>query len=215
MATLIRSTKSGPEWTKNELRGYNITVTPQNVAAFFGNPTLPQPSVHQIILDNEEYPPDGIANKDDRHFFFYMEEAMAIPPGEESAVGDFTARLLALLGYDVATDRFIRQRKDIPLFMCGGHTHAKPDVCVVDRNLGIPVLLVQEDKRHLEVEVPDPEPQLIAQAIAAFQHNNTPAEDGGAAYPSEDRSRHHHDGLYADILQDRHDARPCRRRRDC
>jgi hypothetical protein len=30
---------------------------------------------------------------------------------------------------------------------------------------------VQEDKRHLE-EV-DPEPQLIASAIAAFQHNNT------------------------------------------
>ena len=169
MATLIRSTKSGSEWTKNELRAYNITVTPQNVATFFGNPILPQPSVHQIILDNTEYPHDGIADKDDRNFFFYMEEAMSIPPGEESAVDDFAAHLLALLGYDAA-NRFIRQRKDIPLFMCGGQTHAKTDVCVVDRNLGI-LLLVQEDKRHLE-EV-DPEPQLIAAAIAAFQHNNT------------------------------------------
>ncbi|KAF8556496.1 hypothetical protein OG21DRAFT_615014 [Imleria badia] len=169
MTTLIRSTKSGSEWTKNEHRAYNITVTPQNVATFFGNPTLPQPSVHQVILDNEEYPANGIVDKDDRKFFFYLEEAMAIPPGEESAVDDFTAHLLALLGYDVV-NRFIRQRKDIPLFMCWGQTHANTDVCVVDRNLGI-LLLVQEDKRHLEEA--DPEPQLIAEAIAAFQHNNT------------------------------------------
>ena len=169
MTTLIRSTKSGSEWTKNELRAFNIAVTPQNVAIFFGTPTLPQPSVHQIILDNEEYPPNGIADRDDRKFFFYLEEAMAISPGLESAVGDFTAHLLALLGYEIA-DRFIRQQRTIPLFMCGAQTHAKSDICVVDRNHGI-FLLVQEDKSHLEEA--DPEPQLIAEAIAAFQYNNS------------------------------------------
>jgi hypothetical protein len=42
---------------------------------------------------------------------------------------------------------------------------------VVDRRNCEILLPVQEDKRHLE-EV-DPEPQLIAEAIAAFQHNNT------------------------------------------
>jgi len=79
---------------------------------------------------------------------------MAIPPGEESAVGDFAAHLLALLGYDIA-NRFIHQRKDTPLFMCGGQTHAKTDVCVVDRNHGGILLLVQ-DKRHMEeVSVPN------------------------------------------------------------
>jgi hypothetical protein len=85
MATLIRSTKSGSKWTKNELRAYNITVTPQNVATYFGTPTLPQSSVHQVILHNEEYPPNGLADKDDRNFF-YLEEVMAIPPREESAL---------------------------------------------------------------------------------------------------------------------------------
>ena len=94
---------------------------------------------------------------------------MAISPGLESAVGDFTAHLLALLGYEIA-DRFIRQQRAIPLFMCGAQTHAKSDVCVVDRNHGI-FLLVQEDKSHLEEA--DPEPQLIAEAIAAFQYNNS------------------------------------------
>ena len=54
--------------------------------------------------------------------------------------------------------------------MCGAQTHAKSDVCVVDRNREI-FLLVQEDKSHLEEA--DPEPQLIAEAIAAFQYNNS------------------------------------------
>ena len=50
--------------------------------------------------------------------------------------------------------------------------HAKTGVCVVDyspENKGI-LLLVQEDKRFLEQG--DPEAQVIAEAIAAFQTNN-------------------------------------------
>jgi hypothetical protein len=50
MANLTRSTKSASEWADNELLAYNITVTPQN--AFFGIPTLPQPSAHRVILDS-------------------------------------------------------------------------------------------------------------------------------------------------------------------
>jgi hypothetical protein len=160
--------KPGSEWTINDLRAYNITVTPQNVETFFGIPTLPQPSVHQVILDNKEYPPDGINDKDDRKFFFYLKAALSIAPGEESAVDDFTAHLLSLLRYEVA-NRFIRQRKDIFFFVCGGTTQAKTDLCVVDRKDEI-LLVMQEDKNHLEIM--DPEPQLIAEAIAAYQHNN-------------------------------------------
>jgi hypothetical protein len=51
--------------------------------------------------------------------------------------------------------------------------YAKTDDCVVDLEPGI-LLLVQEVKRHLE-EV-DFESQLLAEPIADFQHNNTPAE---------------------------------------
>ena len=46
--------------------------------------------------------------------------------------------------------------------------HAKTDVCIMDAS-GI-LLLVQEDKRHLDGS--DPEPQLIAEAIAIFHNNN-------------------------------------------
>jgi len=167
MATLTRSRKSGSEWTRNELRAYNITVTPEDVATFFGNPTLPQPSVHQIILDNETFPTNEVVDKVDGHFFYHLEDAMATP-AEESAVDDFARRLLSLLGYD-DPDRIICLQKNIPLFMCGGHTNANTDVCVIDENLRI--LLVQEDRKYLDAL--DPEPQLIAEAIAAFQQNNS------------------------------------------
>jgi hypothetical protein len=92
---------------------------------------------------------------------------MAIAPGEESAVDDFTAHLLSLLGYEVA-NHFIRQQKDILLFVCRGTTQAKTDLCMVDRKDEI-LLVMQEDKNHLEIM--DPEPRLIAEAITAYQHN--------------------------------------------
>ncbi|KAH9051164.1 hypothetical protein EDB83DRAFT_1326134 [Lactarius deliciosus] len=177
MATLVRSTKPGSEWTRNELRAYNITVAPQDVATFFGNPTLPQPFVHQVILDNKKYPPDEIADKADRNFFFYLETAMSIPPGGESAFGDFVAHLLGLLGYDDVGDRFICRKRDITLLMCGKYTTAMTDVYIVSRRNTEILLVVQEDKNFLEGV--DPEPQLIAQAIAAFQRNNQLLENDG------------------------------------
>jgi hypothetical protein len=166
MATLTRSTKPGSEWTINGLRAYNITVTPRadDITTFFGIPTLPQPSVNQVILNNEKYPSDGIADRDDRSFFFHLERVMELE--EESA--NFTAHQLGLLGYEVG-NRFVHQRKDIHFFVCGGQTHAQTDVSLVDRNKGI-LLVMQEDKSHLEGM--DPEPQLIAEAIAAHQYNN-------------------------------------------
>jgi hypothetical protein len=170
MANIIRSAKPGSEWTINEINAYNIVVTLQDVATFFGHPILPQPSVHQVILDNKGYPVGGIEDVHDRMFFYYLDEVMGIPPGEESAVDDFSANLLTMLQYIAPDNRYIRQQKDIPFFICGTDSHAKTSVCVIDRNFGN-LLLVQENKRHMESK--NSEPQLIAAAIAAFQSNNS------------------------------------------
>jgi hypothetical protein len=90
---------------------------------------------------------------------------------ERSAVNDFAMQLLRTIGYR-SGGRFLRSRKDIPLFICGVWTHAKTDVFVMDQDDVL--LLVQEDKRHLEVG--DPRPQLIAAVIAAVQMNNITRE---------------------------------------
>ena len=164
------------------------------------------PSVHQIIFDNEGYPRDEIADKDDRKFFFYLQAAMAIAPEVESAVDGFTAHLLSLLGYEVG-NRFIRQRKDLFLFVSSGRTLAETHISVVNQNHEI-LLVMQEYKKHLEKM--DPEPRLIVQAITPHQHNIFAlAEDWEADCSSEDDSRYHHDWSYAEILQNPHYARLC------
>jgi hypothetical protein len=93
---------------------------------------------------------------------------MVVAHGEESAVDDFTAHLLTLLRYEVA-DHFIRTRVNIPLLVSGGITQAQTDLCLVDRKHET-LLVMQEDKSHLAGM--DPEPQLIAEAIATYQYNN-------------------------------------------
>ncbi|TEB21358.1 hypothetical protein FA13DRAFT_1741998 [Coprinellus micaceus] len=93
--------------------------------------------------------------------------AMSILPNEESAVNDFAVALFRACGY-TGRGRVVRTRKDIPLLICGENRHAKTDVCILDDSEIL--LLVQEDKCHLDDS--DPEPQLIAEAIAAFASNN-------------------------------------------
>ena len=132
MAAIIRSAKSGSDWTTNDLRAYNINVVNEDIVTFFGIDHLPYPPVRPVILTNLDYPANGLPDREDRLFFDYMHYAMLTPPGEVSAVNDFAAHILSMLRYD-EPDRVIRQRKDIPLFTCGSETHAKTDICVMDR----------------------------------------------------------------------------------
>ena len=44
MAQLLRTAKSGSDWTSNELAAYNITVVPQKKEEFFGTIDFPDPA---------------------------------------------------------------------------------------------------------------------------------------------------------------------------
>ncbi|KAF8343594.1 hypothetical protein F5887DRAFT_1283444 [Amanita rubescens] len=160
MTELIRSAKFGSDWTSHELAAYNIVVEYQaDAATFFGTPNLPQPGTTlnpAVLTAGGAY-----------ELLHMMDLAMSPAPEEESAVDDFAVLLLRALGY-TTRGRVLRTRKDIPLIICGEARHAKTDVCIIDQNEIL--LLVQEDKQHLDSS--DPEPQLIAEAIAAFAANN-------------------------------------------
>jgi len=146
---------------------YNISIVQQNTATFFGQAALPLPAQHPDLLNR--LTADEMVDDDSYQVVRYMDLAMDPVPGEESAVDDFAMQLLRMMDYaGRALGRDLRSRKDIPLFICGEWRHAKTDICIMDRNGYL--LLVQEDKRHLEIL--DPEPQLIAEAIAAVQSNN-------------------------------------------
>jgi len=163
MANILLSAKSGSSWTDNELTAFNIQVDTVDAATFFNMEQLPHPLVSPVILLNERRP-QGPLVKDDRLFFHYMRDA---EKGEESLVDDFAAFILGMFGYD-EPERIIHQRKEISFIMCGMEVDAKPDVCVMSESEYL--LLVQEDKRGTNRT--DPEPQLIAEAIAAFYQNN-------------------------------------------
>jgi hypothetical protein len=173
MANLIRSVKAGSDWTETELCAYNIEVISENVATFFGNVDLPSPTttIRPVILAYETYPAAGLPTDEwnDHSFFRYLEDAMDIPPEENSRVALFAHHLLKLLKYG-SSESYLQFRREIPLYICSANTLAQTDVCLIEYPTKRNILIVQEDKRYLEGN--DPEPQLIAEAIAAFQFHN-------------------------------------------
>ncbi|KIJ47466.1 hypothetical protein M422DRAFT_28800 [Sphaerobolus stellatus SS14] len=166
MANIIRTAKSGSDWTRNELLAYNIRVELQDATTFFGVDQLPQPvtTPEEILVAADA---NAATSDEGYNLLRTLDLAMAMPPNEESAVDDFAVALLRACGY-IRRGRVARTRKDINLFICGENRHAKTDVCILDDNEIL--LLVQEDKRHMDSS--NPEAQLIAEAIAAFDSNN-------------------------------------------
>jgi hypothetical protein len=163
MANLDRSPKSGNEWTVDDLRSYNVTIEPQDFGTFFGQPSPPlQPS--ELLTKQRA---DEMTSVENYRVISLMDLAMNRVPNEESKVAEFMEKLLAALEYDSLAKSVVLQQQ-MPLFICGESRHATADVCIVDIS-GIS-LVVQEDKRHMDAG--DPEPQLIAEGIAAFQFNN-------------------------------------------
>jgi len=166
MANLIRSAKSGNDWTQNELRAYNIQVVEQSLVEFFNRdqlPPLPLAVRHFCETTDRALAPDDDTYK----LLHYLDLAQNPKVGQEAAVDNFAARLLETLGYALGR-RVIVTRQALPFVICGTQCSAQTDVCVCDDNDYL--LLVQEDKRLENPE--DPEPQLIAEAIAAYQRNN-------------------------------------------
>ena len=174
MATLRRNAKSAQDWTINDLAAYNISISRQDTTTFFGQATLPPPPHHSDLLNTST-----VAEMEDSYQVIqYMNLVMQSAPGEDSAVVDFTVQLLRVMGYgDRRLGTVIRSRKDIPLIICGEWMDFKTDVCIMTSEgnyYSRYLLLVREDKRHLKehLKLADPVPQLIAEAIAAFQHDN-------------------------------------------
>jgi len=168
MVNIIRSAKSGSDWTLNDLDSYNISINQVDPLSFFGVQELPQPSVDQellSILEAKDMQQDHLAE-----LINHLDLTM-IPDQNETAVDDFAAQLLRFLGY-ARRNRVARTQVDLPLLICGENRNAKTDVCIVDRSQNEVILLVQEAKR-LEPNGPiNAQAQLVAEAVAAFNENN-------------------------------------------
>lgn len=167
---LIRSAKSASDWTKNELLAYNIQVSSQEAPQFFGREQLgpiDDLDVNLLSTIDPTLAPDF--TKETYRFLAYLDLASHSHVGQESAIEDFAKTVLEVTGYDTELGTILRTRYDIPFTICGEVSVAKPDVCLVHLNSMI-LLVVQADKANQNLQ--SPEAQVIAEAIAAFQHNN-------------------------------------------
>ncbi|KAJ7484046.1 hypothetical protein B0H11DRAFT_1196636 [Mycena galericulata] len=168
MANIIRSAKSGNDWTENELAAYNICVVEQSLVDFFGIETLPSvPASLDAFITTKDR--TDATDNDTYKLLRHLDLAYMPKVGQEAAVALFAKKLLDKLRYAEGR-RIIMIRQALPLFICGANCSTQTDVCILDSSNDI-LLLVQEDKR-LPDNSNDPEPQVIAEAIAAFQRNN-------------------------------------------
>ncbi|KAJ6520281.1 hypothetical protein C8R45DRAFT_1066676 [Mycena sanguinolenta] len=166
MANLPRKAKSGNTWIETDLMAYNIRVEYHDAETFFQSPALPAPVLeHPAILQCSESRLD-ITDRDVYKFIRAMDLAMM--PLIQGIV------LLDELGYS-GVGRALRTCKDIWFLNCGENRNATTDVCIVDDNNEI-LLLVQDSEDRLPEH---PRPQLVAKAIAAFQSNNLLRRQGG------------------------------------
>ncbi|KAJ6464355.1 hypothetical protein C8R45DRAFT_1219874 [Mycena sanguinolenta] len=155
MANLIRNAKSGDEWTENDLAAYNIHAV-ENL-----------PGVHPS-LDAFATTGDRIdAPDDDTYRLLHLFDFAHIPKiGQEAAVDLFVENLLNKLEY-AAGRRVTMIGQALPIFICGLTLRAQTGVCIFDSNDMILLLVARSDNDL------DPEPPVIAEAITAFQHNNS------------------------------------------
>lgn len=82
MADLIRTAKSGSDWTENDLEAYNIQLRFEDSATFFGDSILPLPEIDEEILTMLEA--DDMLHDNNAELINLLDLAMAF--SEEPAV---------------------------------------------------------------------------------------------------------------------------------
>ena len=170
MAEFIRPVKPD-DWTQYELDHFGIEIKPLDKQEFFGSANLPQaipviPSLAGFMTNEDrEHAVDG----DTMKLLHYLDLVLDPQVGQEAAAYNFAAKLLEKLGYDDG-DRIIFTRLALPIVMSGVSYMAQTDVCVMDKDDMVLLILLHDDKQVPRLK--DPESQVIALAIAAFTANN-------------------------------------------
>ena len=176
MAEVIRSAKSGSDWTRRELIAYNIKIVTQTREQFFGAAASPFGSLAEldilIILGSAD---TDTANLSDIALRYLTHLDLAAHASQKTLIDEFSRQTLDLLGYS-ERGLALFTRYNIPLTICGDNKSAQTDLCLIDGRTRT-LLILQEDDTVINSS--DPESQVIAEAIAAYQYNNDNRERRG------------------------------------
>ena len=149
---------------------YNITGQCQDVLNFFGRELGSIDHLDPDLLSSADPTTTTVDfSRETYRFLSYLNLASRANAGQESAIHDLAKSVLEVTGFD-QVGTILRTRYDIPFTICGdNHRVARSGVCLAHLNSMI-ILVVQEDK--MAFSSGDPESQVVADAIATFQHNN-------------------------------------------
>ena len=161
---LLRPAKP-EDWTKYELGIYRIRIVTQNKQEFFGSADLPAPVIPSLVgfMTAEDYAVDGETGKLLHYFDLVLDPQIS----QDAAVENFAAKLLETLGYDEG-NRITFIGRALPIVISGVPYIARADLCVMDVDNQILLILQHTSSSSLK----DPEPQIVAKAVAAYEANN-------------------------------------------
>jgi hypothetical protein len=148
MAECIRRAKAGSSWREHELMAYNISTVEQDQQTFFDGP-LPNYTGPLGFAQYEDVTDD--LDEASVRLINLLKAAARPMEGEESAVDDFAALLLRAMGYE-RRDTFVPTRKTLRLDMSGEEVCTQADICLMDVKSSNILLVVQEDKSHINLK---------------------------------------------------------------
>ena len=155
------------DWTHSELKLFNIFIKTQNKREFFGMANLPAPVIPSLAGFMRAEDRDHAVDGETRKLLYYLDQVLDPQIFQEAAVENFAAKLLEKLGYDEG-ERIIFIRRDLPVIIGGVRYIAQANVCVMDKDGQVLLILQGTSLPNLK----DPEPLIVAKAIAAYQSNN-------------------------------------------
>jgi len=168
--------KHGGDWTYGDLNFYRVFINYCTPDSFFVNPhqgTLsqaPLPLTFDTDFLTALNPEDAkVCGGEAYRLIQYLDEAMMGSPGDDSATSDFVVALLRALDF-APKGSMIRTSKNFPFRVGGEKRYAKADVCIIEGT--DPLLIVQQDKSHVDPLGGDADARLVAAAIAAYDRDS-------------------------------------------
>ena len=175
MANIIRSAKSGNDWSTNELFGYNITIQTQSVVDFFGHEPYSidhlDPDLFSLSNPSTFVPTE--ISVPTRRFLEYLYLTTQPGASDSTFIGVANSVLEATNFNEQIGTAFLRPHR-IPFTICGDtNRKAISDICLLSTRLRVrPLILLLVQQHKPTFGSSGPEPPVIAGAIATFQDNN-------------------------------------------
>jgi len=169
------SVESSMVWDGNDLKAYGITVTTLPSHQFFPQGTnVPLTGLDPMVLGTAQDVDAKLPNVPRETYLFFVHLNTAIRYDDKVATDGLTFDILHAAGFHTQEDNYMWCRTEVvPLIIRGNIVEVEQVTFLLEPQLDI-FLFLQVGKSISDLS--DPEPEIIASAIGAYQTNNRKRE---------------------------------------